>query len=69
MPTTNCPVCDENVYVDAKMVQGDVVFCDECNSDLELVGLDPIELDIQQDDDDFDFGDDQDDDDDDVFSY
>jgi alpha-aminoadipate carrier protein LysW len=56
MPTSNCPICDENVYVDAKMVQGDIVFCEECNSDLELVGLDPIELDVSQEDFDFDFG-------------
>lgn len=58
MPTSNCPICDENVYVDAKMVQGDIVFCEECDSDLELVGLDPIELDVQMDDLDFDFGED-----------
>ena len=46
MPTANCPVCDENVYVDAKMEQGDIVFCEECDSDLEVVGLDPVELDV-----------------------
>lgn len=62
MPTTNCPVCDENVYVDSKMVQGDIVFCEDCNSDLELVGLDPIELDVQEGGEDFeDLGDDDDD--------
>ena len=61
MPTSKCPVCDENVYVDAQMIQGDIVFCDECDCDLELVGLDPIELDILQDEDEFDFGEDIDD--------
>lgn len=64
MPTSKCPVCDEQLYVDSKMVQGDVVYCDECNSDLELVGLDPIELDVQEDgEDDFDLDDEDDDDD------
>lgn len=69
MPTSNCPICDENVYVDAKMVQGDTVFCEECNSDLELVGLDPIELDVQMDDLDFDFGEDEDEDVEDELAY
>lgn len=49
MPTTNCPECDEDVYVDAESEQGDVVSCDECGADLEVVGLDPIELDLYQD--------------------
>ena len=45
MPTAVCPECDEEVYVDADSEQGDVVSCDECGADLEVVGLDPIELD------------------------
>jgi len=54
MPTTACPECSEDVYVDADSEQGDVVSCDECGTDLEIVGLDPIELDIHEDgDDDF----------------
>jgi alpha-aminoadipate/glutamate carrier protein LysW len=55
MPTTICPECDEEVYVDADSEQGDIVSCDECGADLEIVGLDPIELDIYEEgDDDFD---------------
>ena len=46
MPTTICPECSEEVYVDAESEQGDVVSCDECGVDLEVVGLDPIELDL-----------------------
>lgn len=48
MPTTICPECDEEVYVDADSEQGDVVSCDECGADLEVVGLDPIELDVYE---------------------
>lgn len=48
MPTTICPECDEEVYVDAESEQGDIVSCDECGVDLEIVGLDPIELDIYE---------------------
>ncbi len=52
MPTTACPECSEDVYVDADSDQGDVVSCDECGTDLEIVGLDPIELDVHEDADD-----------------
>ena len=54
MPTTVCPECDEEVYVDADSEQGDIVTCDECGTDLEVVGLDPIEVDIYEGGDDFD---------------
>lgn len=59
MPTTACPECSEDVYVDADSEQGDTVTCDECGTDLEIVGLDPIELDIHEEDAD-DFKDDAD---------
>jgi len=48
MPTTACPECSEEVYVDADSEQGDLVSCDECGTELEIVGLDPIELDIHE---------------------
>lgn len=49
MPTSICPECDEEVYVDAEIEQGDTVTCDECSSDLVVVGLDPVELDLRED--------------------
>jgi alpha-aminoadipate carrier protein LysW len=48
MPTSICPECDEEVYVDAESEQGSVIRCDECGSKLVLVGLDPIELDMYE---------------------
>lgn len=60
MPTSICPECDEEVYVDAEIEQGDHVSCDECQSALVVVGLDPIELDLRDDSDDDDYGDDED---------
>ncbi len=48
MPTVVCPECKEDVFVDADSEQGEVFSCDECGVDLELVGLDPIELDLVQ---------------------
>lgn len=49
MPTTACPECSEDVYVDAESEQGDVISCDECGTELEIVGLDPIEVDVHED--------------------
>lgn len=60
MPTTVCPECSEDVYVDADSEQGDIVTCDECGSDLEVVGLDPLEVDLYEDSDDMDDLDDDD---------
>lgn len=62
MPTTACPECKEEVYVDPDTEQGDVIFCDECGADLEVVGLDPIELDVFNDSD-YDFEDEDEEDD------
>jgi alpha-aminoadipate carrier protein LysW len=59
MPTSNCPECEEEVYVDADSEQGDEVSCDECGASLVVVGLDPIELDLKTESDD-DFDDDKD---------
>ena len=46
MPTTICPECSEEVFVDAESEQGDSITCDECSSRLVVVGLDPFELDL-----------------------
>ena len=46
MPTGTCPECDADVHVDTDADKGDIVSCEECGTDLEVVGLDPVELDI-----------------------
>jgi len=48
MPTSICPECSEEVFVDADTEQGDDVSCDECGARLIVVGLDPIELDLYE---------------------
>ena len=48
MPTSICPECTEEVFVDAETEQGDSVSCDECGTKLVVVGLDPIELDVYE---------------------
>ncbi len=46
MPTGTCPECDADVHVDTDADKSDIVSCEECGTDLEVVGLDPVELDI-----------------------
>ena len=60
MPTGSCPECEADVHVDTDTDKGDVVTCEECSSKLEVVGLDPVELDMV----DEDLDDDDDDEDD-----
>jgi lysine biosynthesis protein LysW len=43
-----CPECESDVFVEADSEQGSIVVCDECHTKLELVGLDPIELDVSE---------------------
>jgi len=58
MPTSNCPECEEEIYVDADSEQGDEVTCADCGARLTVVGLDPIELDLKTDADEDDYKDD-----------
>ena len=46
MPTGTCPECDADVHVDIDSDKGEIVDCDECCAQLEVVGLDPVVLDI-----------------------
>jgi alpha-aminoadipate carrier protein LysW len=40
-----CPECENALDVDTDDVEeGDVVSCDECGTELEVVGTDPLEL-------------------------
>ena len=51
VPTGMCPECEADVYVETDADKGDTIACDECGTELEIVGLDPIELDIVEEDD------------------
>jgi alpha-aminoadipate carrier protein LysW len=62
VPVGTCPDCEAEVHVDLDADKGDTVTCDECATELEIVGLDPVELDIAEED--IDDGDDLDDEDD-----
>jgi alpha-aminoadipate/glutamate carrier protein LysW len=51
VPTGTCPECDADVHVDLDTDKGETVSCDECGAALEVVGLDPVELDIVEEED------------------
>jgi alpha-aminoadipate carrier protein LysW len=41
----NCPECENELDVDLDEVEeGDVVACDECGTEYEIVGVEPLEL-------------------------
>ena len=48
MPTGTCPECEADIHVDTDADKGDVVTCEDCGTELEVVGLDPVELDIME---------------------
>ena len=50
MPVGTCPDCEAEVHISLDADKGDKVTCDECGTELEVVGLDPVELDIVEED-------------------
>jgi len=55
-----CPLCDTAIDIEEEdLDEGDTLSCDECGATLNVVGLDPLE--IQAEDDDLDDEEDEDD--------
>jgi len=46
VPSGTCPECEADVHVDEDVDKGEIVSCPDCGAELEVVGLDPIELDL-----------------------
>jgi alpha-aminoadipate carrier protein LysW len=61
VPLAVCPECEAEIHVDDDLDKGEIINCEECEASLEVVGLDPIELDVADDDSDDFFGGDNDD--------
>jgi len=41
----SCPECENNLNVEVdELEEGDVVACDECGTEYEVVGVEPLEL-------------------------
>lgn len=42
---TSCPECESELDIDVEEVEeGDVVACNECGTEYEIVGVEPLEL-------------------------
>ena len=46
MPFATCPECATEIQVDEDVDKGETMFCEECETKLTVVGLDPIEVDV-----------------------
>ena len=42
--TVECPVCAAEVEVPADAMQNELIVCEECGTELEVVSLDPLEV-------------------------
>ena len=41
---SQCPVCDADVTLGDDLVVGELLECDECGSELEIVSTDPLKI-------------------------
>ncbi|RKY21451.1 MAG: lysine biosynthesis protein LysW [Planctomycetota bacterium] len=39
-----CPECESSVTVPTDAVEGEIVACNSCSAELELLALDPVDL-------------------------
>jgi alpha-aminoadipate/glutamate carrier protein LysW len=60
---TSCPECESNLDIELDEIEeGDVVACDECGTEYEIVGVEPLELsrvEEESDEDEEDYGDEE----------
>jgi len=45
-PTLNCPECDGEITLDANTMMHEIVPCEHCGVELEVVGTDPYKLEL-----------------------
>ena len=55
VPLASCPECEAEIHVDEDVDKGEIIHCEECEARLEVVGLDPIELDLAAEDEEEDY--------------
>ena len=49
MPLASCPESEPEIHVVEDVDKREIIHCEECEARLEVVGLDPIELDLAAD--------------------
>lgn len=46
MPNTTCPECDADLVIPDNAMENELIACADCGAELEIISLDPIELDL-----------------------
>ena len=46
MPTAPCPECEAPVTLGDDVIKGELVVCPDCGAELEVISVDPLELDL-----------------------
>ena len=41
-----CPECDAKVELSADVEEGEIIVCGDCGAELEVIGIDAIQLDL-----------------------
>jgi len=45
MSATSCPDCGHSIYLETQLWEGQLIRCQNCGVELEVINLDPVELD------------------------
>ncbi|RMF27439.1 MAG: lysine biosynthesis protein LysW [Chloroflexi bacterium] len=43
---SHCPECEAEITLPDDVLVGEIVVCDECGVELEVIALDPVRLDL-----------------------
>ena len=41
-----CPECAAEIGLEEDIIEGEIIECPECGVELEIIGLDPVQLDL-----------------------
>ena len=45
MVTVHCIACEQAIYLETQPEQGEIILCSSCGVELEVINLEPTELD------------------------
>ena len=45
MSITSCPDCGHSIYLGTQLWEGQLIRCQNCGTELEVINLNPVELD------------------------
>ncbi len=44
--TATCPECEAEITLTGKILVGEIITCPDCGTELEVIGLNPLQLDL-----------------------